>query len=92
MAKTRTLTTFVGEDTLFEAQGANAISFYRPSTNPLNAAVSNNVKVDGVPVESGQTYSIKQNVGDQDQTQYNITFIGGSGENMLYVIRIMQQD
>ena len=62
MAKTRTITTFVGESSLVLAQGCNAISFYRPTTNPVNSAASNDVKVDGIPIEAGSTYSIKQNV------------------------------
>jgi len=91
MAKTRTITTFVGESSLILAEGCNAISFFRPTTNPLNSAASNNVKVDGVPIEAGTTYSIKQNVGDQDFSQYDVVFLGGAGEDMLYIIRIMQE-
>lgn len=91
MAKTRTITTFVGESSQILADGCNAISFFRPTTNPLNSAASNNVKVDGVPIEAGTTYSIKQNVGDQDFSQYDVVFLGGAGEDMLYVIRIMQE-
>lgn len=91
MARTRTITTFVGESSLILAEGCNAISFFRPTTNPVNSAASNNVKVDGVPIEAGTTYSIKQNVGDQDFSQYDIVFLGGAGEDMLYVIRIMQE-
>lgn len=91
MAKTRTITTFVGESSLILAEGCNAISFFRPTTNPVTAAASNNVKVDGVPIEAGVTYSIKQNVGDQDFSQYDVVFLGGAGEDMLYVIRIMNE-
>lgn len=91
MAKTRTITTFVGESSLILAEGCNAISFFRPTTNPVNSAASNNVKVDGVPIEAGTTYSIKQNVGDQDFSQYDVVFLGGAGEDILYVIRIMQE-
>ena len=91
MAKTRTITTFVGESSLILAEGCNAISFFRPTTNPVNSAASNNVKIDGVPIEAGTTYSIKQNVGDQDFSQYDVVFLGGAGEDMLYIIRIMQE-
>jgi hypothetical protein len=91
MAKTRTITTFVGESSLILAEGCNAISFFRPTTNPVNSAASNNVKVDGIPIEAGTTYSIKQNVGDQDFSQYDVVFLGGAGEDILYVIRIMQE-
>jgi hypothetical protein len=91
MARTRTITSFYGESALVLAEGCNAITFYRPVTNPLNAAASNPVKVDGVPIEAGQAYSIKQNVGDQDFSQYDVVFLGGAGEDMLYVIRIMAE-
>jgi hypothetical protein len=91
MARTRTITTFVGESSLVLAEGCNAISFYRPTTNPVNSAASNDVKVDGIPIEAGSTYSIKQNVGDQDYSQYDVVFLGGAGEDMLYVIRIVAE-
>ena len=89
MADTKTITTFTGKAQLFAADGAYAVSFYRPATNPYSSAVSNPVTVDGIPVESGSSLNIRQNVGDRDFTQYDIVFPGGAGENMLYVIRIM---
>ena len=91
MANTRTITTFAGKAQLFDAGGAFAVSFYRPATNPYSGSASNPVTVDGIPVESGSSLNVRQNVGDQDFSQYDIVFPGGAGENMLYVIRIMPQ-
>ena len=90
MANTRTVTNFVGKASLFPAEGAYAVSFYRPNTNPYSSAASNPVTVDGIPVESGSSLNIRQNVGDKDYSQYDIVFPGGAGDNMLYVIRIME--
>ena len=89
MADTKTITTFTGNPQEFYADGAFAVSFYRPNTNPYSGATSNPVTVDGIPVESGSSLNIRQNVGDQDYSNYQIVFPGGAGENMLYVIRIM---
>lgn len=89
MAKTKTVTYFVGESALVVAEGAFAITFYRPTTNPDSGAASNPVKVDGVPVEAGGTFEVKQNVGDTDVTQYDVVFGSGAGENLLYVIQIL---
>jgi hypothetical protein len=91
MAKTRTITTFFGKSQQFDAGGAFAVTFYRPNTNPYSAAVSNPVTVDGIPVESGTSLNIRQNVGDMDHSQYDVVFPGGAGEDMLYIIRIMEQ-
>jgi len=89
MADTKTITTFAGKAPLFDAGGAFAVSFYRPNTNPYSSAASNPVTVDGIPIESGSSLNIRQNVGDRDFSQYDIVFPGGAGDNMLYVIRIM---
>lgn len=89
MADTKTITTFAGKAQLFSADGAFAVSFYRPNTNPYSSAASNPVTVDGIPIESGSSLNIRQNVGDRDFSQYDIVFPGGAGDNMLYVIRIM---
>ena len=89
MADTKTITTFAGKPQLFDAGGAFAVSFYRPNTNPYSGTASNAVTVDGIPIEAGSSLNIRQNVGDQDFTQYDIVFAGGTGDNMLYVIRIM---
>lgn len=91
MAKTRTITTFTGHAQQFWAEGAFAVSFYRPATNPYSGAASNPVTVDGIPIEAGSSLNIRQNFDDQDYSQYDIVFAPGAGENMLYVIRIMPQ-
>ena len=92
MARTKTVTYFVGEAQLVLAQGAFAITFYRPTINPDSGAASNPVKVDGVPIAAGGTFEVKQNVGDTDFTQYDVVFGAGAGENMLYVIQILPND
>ena len=89
MADTLTITTFTGKAQEFDAAGAFAVSFYRPNTNPYSGAASNPVTVDGIPIESGTSLNIRQNVGDKDYSSYDIVFPGGAGDNMLYVIRIM---
>jgi hypothetical protein len=89
MARTKTVTYFVGESSLCVAQGAFAITFYRPATNPDSGAASNPVKIDGVPIAAGGTFEVKQNVGDTDVTQYDVVFGAGAGENILYVIQIL---
>ena len=91
MAKTQTIAYSVNETSLVQAQGCNAISFYRPTTNPETSAASNNVKVNSIPIEAGSTLSIKQNVGDQDFTQYDVVFLAGAGEDILYVIQIVAE-
>lgn len=91
MANTKTITTFTGQAQQFWAEGAYAVSFYRPATNPYSGAASNPVTVDGIPIEAGSSLNIRQNVGDMDYSQYDIVFAPGAGQNMLYVIRIMPQ-
>jgi len=89
MAKTETITTYTAVAKLQDAGGAYAISFYRPSQS-VAGVNSNAVTVDGIPIESGNTLSIRQNVGDEDHHQYDIVFpSGGAGENILYIIRIV---
>jgi hypothetical protein len=40
-------------------------------------------------LEAGQTLSIKQNVGDEDWSAYEIVFGTGTATNELYVTKIM---
>jgi hypothetical protein len=47
------------------------------------------VRVNGIPIEAGQTFSIGQNVGDADHSAYEIVFTSGADTNELYVTRIM---
>jgi hypothetical protein len=60
-----------------------AIAFFRPSTG------TNPVKVNGLPIEAGQTFYVEQNVGDIDRTQYQVTFQTGTGDNILHVVRTL---
>ena len=82
--KTITLSQFIGKSQIIDGEGCLSIAFYRPSdTNP--------VIVGGVPIESGKTLSIAQNVGDGDYSRYDVFFtITTPGSiNELYVIKIM---
>ena len=82
MAKTRTENIAYGKSQNIEADGCYAISFFRPTT----AAA---VQVEGIDIEAGQTLSIKQNVGDEDHSSYQLTFADNTdGTNLLHVIKI----
>lgn len=84
MAKTRTENIAYGKSQNIEADGCYAISFFRPTT----AAA---VQVEGIDIEAGQTLSIKQNVGDEDHSSYQLTFADNAdGTNLLHVIKITQ--
>jgi hypothetical protein len=82
MARTRTENLYYGKSQQIEADGCFAISFFRPST-------SNPVQVNGIPLEAGQTLSIKQNVGDEDWSTYEIVFYTGTSTNEMHVTKIM---
>lgn len=82
MAQTILETMFYGKSQQITADGCYGISFFRPST-------SNPVSVNGIPLEAGQTLSVKQNVGDEDQTTYEIVFYTGTASNEMYVSRIV---
>lgn len=83
MARTRTENLYYGKSQQIEADGCFAISFFRPST-------SNPVQVNGIPLEAGQTLSIKQNVGDEDWSTYEIVFYSGTATNEMHVTKIME--
>ena len=82
MARTSTESLFQGNSQPFSADGCYAISFFRPTT-------SNPVSVEGIPLEAGQTLSIKQNVGDEDWSEYDVVFYTGVNTNELYITRIL---
>ncbi len=82
MARTRTENLYYGKSQQIEADGCFAISFFRPST-------SNPVQVNGIPLEAGQTLSIKQNVGDEDWSIYEVVFYSGTATNEIHVTKIM---
>lgn len=82
MARTITENLYYGKSQQIAAEGCYAISFFRPST-------SNPVQINGIPLEAGQTLSIKQNVGDEDWSVYEIVFYTGTDTNEMYVTKIM---
>lgn len=82
MARTTTESMYFGRSQQINADGCYAISFFRPST-------SNDVTVNDIPLEAGQTLSIKQNVGDEDYSTYDIVFRSSASTNEMYVTRIM---
>lgn len=82
MARTITENLYYGKSQQIAAEGCFAITFFRPST-------SNPVQVNGFPLEAGQSYSIKQNVGDEDWSTYEIVFYSGTSTNEIYVTKIM---
>jgi hypothetical protein len=87
MAKTKTLFQFVGTSENYGAYGCFSINFYRPLTN------TNPVSVDGIPIEAGSSLSISQNVGDSDQSFYEIRFTETvQGNNALHITRITPID
>ena len=60
-----------------------AIAFYRPTTG------SNDVSVNGIPIEAGNTLSISQNVGDLDVSIYEVKFTSSASANKLFVLRTL---
>jgi hypothetical protein len=82
MAKTRTENIAYGRSQNIEADGCYAISFFRPTSAPA-------VQVEGIDIEAGQTLSIKQNVGDEDNSSYQITFANNQdATNLLHVLKV----
>jgi hypothetical protein len=83
MAKTRLENIAYGKSQQIAAEGCYAISFFRPTTAPA-------VQVEGIDIEAGQTLSIKQNVGDEDHSVYQLTFADNQDNtNLLHVIKVM---
>jgi hypothetical protein len=82
--RTTTQTNFYGKSTSIESF-CYAISFTRPNTG------TSEVQVNGIPLAAGQTLSISQNVGDIDNSRYEIRF-DNSGLNELWVVRIIPLD
>jgi hypothetical protein len=80
--KTNTTNFFVGEETMVTSN-CIAIAFYRPTTG------SNDVSVNGIPIEAGNTLSISQNVGDIDVSIYEVKFTSSASANKLFVIRTL---
>jgi len=84
MSRTTTQTNFYGKSTSIESY-CLAISFTRPSTG------TSEVQINGLPLAAGQTLSISQNVGDIDNSRYEIRF-DDLGLNELWVVRVLPLD
>jgi hypothetical protein len=84
MSRTTTQTNFYGRSTSIESY-CLAISFTRPSTG------TSEVQINGLPLAAGQTLSISQNVGDIDNSRYEIRF-DNVGLNELWVVRVLPLD
>lgn len=83
--RTSTQTNFYGKSTSIESY-CFAISFTRPS------GTNDDVQVNGIPLAAGQTLSISQNVGDIDNSRYEIRFGGGANPKELWVTRVIPLD
>ena len=84
MARTRTEVLSYARPQQIEADGCYAITFIRPTS-------ANPVMVNGYALADGQALQIQQNVGDTDQSTYDIVFYSGAGANDLTVIKIMPE-
>jgi len=84
MSRTTTQTNFYGRSTSIDSY-CLAISFTRPSTG------TSEVQINGLPLALGQTLSISQNVGDIDNSRYEIRF-DNAGLNELWVVRVLPLD
>jgi len=85
MARTRTEVLSYARPQQIEADGCFAITFIRP----LN---SDPVMVNSYSLEDGQSLQIQQNVGDTDQSTYDIVFGDPtSNSNIIIVIKIMPE-
>lgn len=85
MARTRTEILSYAKPQQVDADGCFAITFIRPTG-------SNPVMVNGYALSDGQALQIQQNVGDTDQTNYDIVFINTTAnKNDLTIIKIMPE-
>lgn len=80
--KTNTTNFFVAEETMVTSN-CIAIAFFRPSSG------TNDVSVNGIPIEAGATLTISQNVGDFDVSQYEVKFTNTGNANKLHVVRTL---
>lgn len=84
MRKTYSVIEFYGDNNFINSD-CFSISFTRPTG-------TRDVFVNGLPIADGQTFSINQNVGDIDTSNYEIVFGTGLTDKELYVVRIMPVD
>lgn len=92
MANTKTQNLFYAKSQYTEAGGCFSIAFFRPTLAADGTTATSNVRVNGIPIEAGQTLTIAQNVGDQDWSSYEVVFYpSGGSENELYAIKIVPE-
>jgi uncharacterized protein YfaP (DUF2135 family) len=84
MARTRTEVLFYARPQQIEADGCFAITFIRPTG-------TNDVMINGYSLADGQSLQIQQNVGDTDQSTYDIVFYDIGNNNNLTIIKIMPE-
>jgi len=85
MARTRTEVLSYAKPQQIEADGCFAITFIRPTG-------ANPVMVNGYALADGQALQIQQNVGDTDQSTYDVVFTNTTaGLNDLTIIKIMPE-
>ena len=84
LRRTTSQTNFYGRSTSIESY-CLAISFTRPTTG------TSGVQINGIPLVAGQTLSISQNVGDIDNSRYEIRF-DDAGLNELWVVKVLPLD
>lgn len=89
--RTETTTEFHGENFDGLESYCISIAFFRPTLSRAGNP-TNDVLVNGIPIEAGATFRIGQNVGDLDTSRYDIAFLPGVGDNEIYVIRILPKD
>ena len=89
--RTQTVTEYHGDNFDGLESYCISIAFFRPTLS-RGANATNDVLVNGIPIEAGATFRIGQNVGDLDVSRYDIAFLPGVGDNELYVIRILPEE
>jgi|TARA_E500000318_G_scaffold1684_1_gene2365 hypothetical protein len=84
MQRVRTTFEFVGENRSITAL-SKAITFVVPSTG-------NPCRVNGFPINAGDSLEISLDEDDLDVTNYDVFFDSGTGSDELYVIRVIRVD
>jgi uncharacterized protein YfaP (DUF2135 family) len=84
MARTRTEVLSYARPQQIEADGCFAITFIRPTG-------TNDVTINGYQLIAGQSLQIQQNVGDTDQSTYDVVFYDTGDFNDLTIIKIMPE-
>jgi hypothetical protein len=82
MAKTITENFSYAKGQVVEAGGCLAITFKRKTG-------TNAVSVNGYPLDEGESWSIIQNVGDEDWGKYQLRFTADVNANEIWVFKTM---